>query len=61
MSRSPLVDLAPEPANEDVDRAVSVAGPSAPDLLQELVACHDPAGLERQRIQESKFGRSQLT
>jgi len=36
--RGDTVDLVAQPAHEDVDRAVAVGLPPAPDLLQQLVA-----------------------
>ena len=53
------VDLLPQPADEDVDRAVAVRLAAAPDLLQQLVAGDDAAAVERERVEEPELGRRQ--
>ena len=53
------VDLLPQPADEDVDRAVAVGLAAAPDLLQQLVAGDDAAAVERERVEQLELGRRQ--
>ena len=55
--RRVAIDLLPQPADEDVDRAVAVGLTAAPDLLQQLVARDDAATVERERVEEPELGR----
>src|SRR5215468_11199466 len=56
MARRSAIDLLPELADEDVDRPIAIRLPPAPDALQQLVTRKDPAGLERERVQEPELG-----
>src|SRR5438105_1847166 len=57
--RRAAVDLLAHLADEDVDGAVAVGLAPAPDALEELVAGHDAASLERERVEEPELGRRQ--
>src|SRR6202035_4833746 len=59
VARRALVDLLPQPADEDVHRAVAVRLAPPPQLLQQLVARGDTALVERKLVQEAKLGRRQ--
>src|SRR5580765_7938180 len=54
------VDLVAQLADEDVDGAVAMTLPPAPELLQQLVAAHDPASLEREGVEQAELGRRQV-
>src|SRR5919205_4524411 len=58
--RRARVDLLAQPAHEDVDGPIAVALPAAPELLQQLVASHDPAAVERELVEEPELRRRQL-
>ena len=57
MRRRLAVDLLAQPPHEDVDGAVAVRLATAPHLLEQLVACHDAAAVERQRVEELELRR----
>src|SRR5690348_16842891 len=57
VTRRGPVDLLPEPADEHVDRPVAVGLAPAPHLLQQLVARHHAAAVERERVEQPELGR----
>src|SRR5438552_3158203 len=54
------VDLLAQPAHEHVDGPVAVRFAAPPHLLQQLVARHHAAAVERKRVEQPKLGRRQL-
>src|SRR2546423_2918693 len=57
--RRAAVDLLAHLADEDVDGAVAVRLAPAPDALEQLVARHDAAALQRERVEQPELGRRQ--
>src|SRR5215211_7663951 len=53
-------ELVAQLADEHVHGAVAVGLPSPPHPLEYLVSGHDPAALERQRVEQPKLRRRQL-
>ena len=53
------VDLLAKLPDEDVDRPVPSCQAATPDLLEQLVSCHDPRALLRQGVEEPELGRSE--
>ena len=49
-----------ELADEDVDGAVAVPLPAAPDPLHQLLARDDAALLERERVEQAELGGRQI-
>ena len=60
MPRRGGVDLLAQAPDEHVDGAVAVRLAPAPHLLEQLVARHDAAAVERERVEELELGRRQL-
>ncbi len=60
MTRRRPVDLFAQPADEDVDRPVAVRLAPSPELLEQLVAGRDTAGVERELVEEAELRRREL-
>src|SRR6266511_530223 len=59
VTRRAPVDLLPQPPHEDVDGAIAPRLAPPPELLQQLVARHDAAAVERELVEEAELGRSE--
>ena len=60
MPRRAAVDLLAQPSHEDVHGPVAPRLAPPPELLQQLVASHDPIAVERELVQEAELRRRQL-
>ena len=58
-ARREAVDLLAQAADEHVHGAVAMRLAPAPHLLQQLVAGHDAAAVERERVEQAELGRRQ--
>src|SRR3954468_4117276 len=60
VARRAPVDLLPQPPDEHVHGSVAMRLSPAPDLLEQLVACHHAPALEGQLVEKAELGRCEL-